>query len=549
MSNEKKQSFIGGVTVLAISTILVKLCGALYKIPLGNILGEEGITHFNTAYNIYSVLLTLSTAGLPLALSKLVSEADSMGRTNQVRRCFRAAMGLFVAIGAVGTAAMLLCTEQLAAWMNNSMAYWPIKALGVSVLCVSIMCAYRGYAQGRRNMVPTAVSQLIESFFKLLVGLPLAWYLIRAGYSLEIGAAGAILGVSAGIVLAMVYMVVNYLRHRSQLPAGGDIPQSYGAVFKRLLWLGIPITIGQAGMSILNMLDQKIIMGQLQALTAREIAAGVLPAMTATEIEAASSALYGQYTFSSNLYNLLPAFLPAVAISLVPAISVAVARRDHRDVNRVVSASFRLIAALAVPAGVGLSVMAGPILLLLYPSQQTAAVAAAYHLRILGIASIFVCVMLLTNSIMQAHEKVRLPIYTMLIGGTVKVAINYLLVGRADINIKGAPIGTLVCYALIAVLNLMLVYRMLEKKPNYLSFFVKPVLASAVMGAAAWASHGLFSRVLGAGYLRQSLATLLAIGVAVVVYLILVIALRIITREDLKLVPKGDKIARLFRLR
>ncbi len=212
-------------------------------------------------------------------------------------------------------------------------------------------------------------------------------------------------------------------------------------------------------------------------------------------------------------------------------------------------ASLMLIAALAVPAGVGLSVMAGPILLLLYPSQQTAAVAAAYHLRILGIASIFVCVMLLTNSIMQAHEKVRLPIYTMLIGGTVKVAINYLLVGRADINIKGAPIGTLVCYALIAVLNLMLVYRMLEQKPNYLSFFVKPVLASAVMGAAAWASHGLFSRVLGAGYLRQSLATLLAIGVAVVVYLILVIALRIITREDLKLVPKGDKIARLFRLR
>ena len=181
MSNEKKQSFMGGVTVLAISTVFVKLCGALYKIPLNNILGDEGIAHFMSAYNIYSFLLTLSTAGLPLALSKLISEANATGHTNQVRRCFRTALALFVVLGIVGTAAMLLFTRELAAWMNNSMAYWPIKALGVSVICVSIMCAYRGYAQGQQNMVPTAVSQFLEAFFKLVVGLPLAWYFINRG--------------------------------------------------------------------------------------------------------------------------------------------------------------------------------------------------------------------------------------------------------------------------------------------------------------------------------------------------------------------------------
>jgi len=549
MSNEKKQSFMGGVTVLAISTILVKICGALYKIPLGNILGDEGIAHFNTAYNIYSVLLTISTAGLPLALSKLVSEANSLGRTNQVRRCFRMAMTLFVAIGILGTAGMLLFTEELAAWMNNSHAYWPIKMLGFSFICVSIMCAFRGFAQGRQNMVPTAVSQLIESFFKLVVGLPLAWYLIDRGFGLEIGAAGAITGVTAGIILAMFYMIFEYFRHRDRVPAGADTPESYGTILKRLLWLGIPITIGQAGMSILNMLDQKIIMGQLQDLTVRQIAGGELSAMTAAEIEQASSALYGQYTLSSNLYNLLPAFLPAVAISLIPAISVAATRKDHREVNRVVSASFRLIAVLAIPAGVGLSVMAGPILQLLYPSQAEAAAAATYHLQLLGIASIFMCIMLLTNSIMQAHEKVRWPIYTMLIGGVVKVSVNYILVGNPDINIKGAPIGTLVCYGLIALLNLILVHRILEEKPNYLAYFFKPAFASAVMGVACWACFGLVSKFFGAGYLRQALATMVSIGVAVVVYLILVIALRIITREDLKMVPKGEKIAKLLHIR
>ena len=206
MSKERKQSFMGGVTVLAISTILVKICGALYKIPLGNILGEEGVTHFMSAYNIYSVLLTLSTAGLPLALSKLVSEANSLGRTNQVRRCFRAAMALFAGMGVLGSAAMLLFTEELAAWMNNSLAYWPIKVLGVSVICVSVMCAFRGYAQGRQNMVPTAVSQLIESVVKLFIGLPVAWYLIRLGFGVEIGAAGAIVGVTVSELVYAEYI-------------------------------------------------------------------------------------------------------------------------------------------------------------------------------------------------------------------------------------------------------------------------------------------------------------------------------------------------------
>jgi len=535
MSREKKQSFMGGVTVMAISTVFVKICGALYKIPLNNILGDEGVAHFMSAYNIYALLLTISTAGLPLALSKLISEASAAGRRTQMRRCLNAAMGIFVALGAAGSAVMLLFTRQLAELMNNSLAYWPIKCLGISVICVSVMCAYRGFAQGRQNMVPTATSQFIEAFTKLVVGLPLAWWLIRSGQPLEVGAAGAIVGVSAGIVLAMLYMIRNYRKNRRPIMWGTDKAQSYGTIVRRLLALAIPITIGQSSMSLFNLLDQTIIMGQLQDV------------LHLTEREAGS--LYGQYTFSTTLYNLPSSFLPAVAVSLVPAVTVAVARKDHREVNKVVTTSFRLIAMLAIPAGVGLSVLAGPILLMLYPAQRETAVAATYHLQMLGIASIFVCIMLLTNSIMQAHGKVRLPIYTMLIGGALKVGINYVLVGKPDINIKGAPIGTLACYGLIALMNLMIVSRLLEKKPNYMAIFAKPAIASAIMGAGAKACHGLFSRFLYGGYAKESLCTLLAVGVAVVIYLILVIALRMITREDLKMVPHGDKLARLLHIR
>ena len=490
MSREKKQSFMGGVTVMAISTVFVKICGALYKIPLNNILGDEGLTHFNSAYNIYALLLSLSTAGLPLALSKLVSEANATGRRTQMRRCLNTARGIFTVVGTVGSAVMLLFTRQLAAAMNNTLAYWPIKCLGISVVCVSVMCAYRGFAQGQQNMVPTATSQFIEAFFKLVVGLPLAWYLVHIGQSLEIGAAGAIVGVSAGTVLAMFYMVANHRKNRRPIMWGTDKAQSYGVIARRLLALSIPITLGQAGMSLFNLLDQVIIMGQLQDV------------LGLAEREAAS--LYGQYGFGSTLFNLPASFLPAVAVSLVPAVTVAVTRKDHREVNKVVTTSFRLIAILAIPAGVGLSVLAGPILLLLYPARQETALAATYHLQLLGIASVFVCIMLLTNSIMQAHGKVNWPIITMLIGGAVKVGINYVLVGDPEINIKGAPIGTLICYGLIALINLALVSRLLEKKPNYPSIFAKPASASALMGPAALASHGLLGKVLYGGYMKSS---------------------------------------------
>lgn len=546
MSSENRQSFLGGVTVMAVSTVFVKICGALYKIPLNNILGEQGVAHFMSAYNIYAFLLALATSGLPLALSKLVSEAGARGRKNQMRQCFRVAMTLFAVMGALGSAAMLLFTGPLAAWMNNTSAYWPIKALGPSVLCVSVMCAFRGFSQGRQNTVPTAASQFIESFVKLIAGLPLAWYLIRLGLGEEIGAAGAIVGVTAGTVLAMVYMFFDYRAH--PLGEGTDAPQSFGTVARRLVALSIPIAIGQAGMSLLNLLDQKIIMGQLQELTRRQIAEGLLPAMTDLEIEGVSSSLYGQYTFSSTLFNLPSAFLPAVAVSLVPAVSAAVARNDRRTVRRVVNTSFRLVALLAVPAGVGLSVLAGPILNLLYPARPETAAAAAWHLRLLGIASIFVCIMLLTNSIMQAHGKVHWPIFTMLIGGAVKVLINYALVGSANIGIRGAPIGTLVCYALIAVMNLALVRRLLGKKPNYLRLFAGPVLASALMGLTAWAARGLLGRVLSGSYLLESLATLLAILAAAAVYLVLVWALRLVTGDDLRMAPHGEKLARWLHL-
>ena len=530
MPKEKKQSFVGGVATLTIAVIVVKIIGALYKLPLGNIIGTEGMTHFNAAYKIYSFLMSLSTAGLPLALSKLVSESQTLGRHNQSRKLLRVALVLFAVIGAVGTALMFFWTDGLAAIMHNSLAYWPIKALSFSVICVCIMSAFRGFTQGCENMVPSATSQVIEAVFKLVVGLALAWYFISQGMGVEMGAAGAIMGVTVSSVLAMVYMIVNHLRSSRNTPASQDTPQSSSVLLKRILSIGIPITLGASGMSLITLVDQSLIMGRLQSVLGLT--------------EEAAAALNGEYEFGMVLFNLPSSFIPPVTMCLIPFVSAAIARKDYDQTAKLVGTSLRLTTLVALPAGVGLSVLAQPILLLLYPEQRASALAATYHLEILGIASIFVCLMLLTNGILQAHDKARVPVFTMLIGGVVKVVCNYILVGNPEINIKGAPIGTLLCYVLVAGLNMLVVHKTLVKRPSYRQVFVKPILATAGMAVAAKGSFAVLAPRLG-----SNLGVLLAICVAVVVYAVLVLALRIITKEDLEMIPHGQKLAKILRVR
>ena len=198
MAKERRQNFVTGAAILAAAVAATKVIGALYKIPLGNLLDKEGMAHFYVAYNIYNLLVILSTAGLPLALSRLVSQAHALGRVNQRRRVFRVALVLFFAIGAVCSGVMLLFPRQLAVLLHDSKAAPAILALSPSVLCVCLIAAIRGYTQGQGNMKPTAASQIIESLCKLLVGLSLAWLLLGRGYSSDIAAAGAMLGVSIG---------------------------------------------------------------------------------------------------------------------------------------------------------------------------------------------------------------------------------------------------------------------------------------------------------------------------------------------------------------
>ena len=266
MSRDQKQNtFFGGAAILAVGILVVKLIGMFYKIPLVNIIGAQGNSDFSNAYNIYAVLLTISTAGLPVAVSKLVSEANALNRQNQVRSIFRTSMVLFLGLGILSFLLMYFRADWLAEMMHDTKAAAGIKALAPAVVCVGCLAAFRGYTQGHQDMVPTSVSQIIEAMCKLVVGLALAWWLIKAGQPDYIAAAGAITGVTVGTVVALAYMLIRYtLRRSRERGRADDRPDSMGGIMADILRIAVPITLSASMVGIVTVIDSSLVQGQLQ---------------------------------------------------------------------------------------------------------------------------------------------------------------------------------------------------------------------------------------------------------------------------------------------
>ena len=593
MAAAKPNTFFGGAAILAMGILVVKVIGLFYKIPLVNIIGSEGSADFNNAYNIYSVLLTISTAGLPVAVSKMVSEANALGRQNQVHKVFRLSLAAFLTLGVVSFLIMYFGSEPLAGMMHDSLAAAGIRALAPAVICVGCLSAFRGYAQGHGNMTPTAVSQILEALCKLVIGLGLAYWLVRAGQPSHVAAAGAITGVTVGTILALAYMIFNFVSTRMREEKDTqDAPDSARRILSTLMKIAIPITISSSMVGIVTVIDSALVQGQIQkvlisdpdswalyqqvvdfapleaardawqqAVSSGAAAEAVSQLYGAVELAAEniSRSLYGNYSGALTIYNLPLSLMAAITASVIAAVSAALARRDRRGAARITGSALRITALLAFPMGVGLFVLGTPIIRLIFPELDASV--AGPLLSTLGIASIFVCLMLVCNSVLQAHGFINLPVVIMALGGVVKIVTNYNLVAVPTIGISGAPVGNVLCFGLCMVLDLVVIARVIHGRPDYLPLLAKPAAAAGVMGLGAWAVYGLLSKLLSyeevtqAGETIQTLgktgngiAVMGAILIAVIIYAVLVVALRAISREDLSLMPKGDKIAKILRL-
>lgn len=582
MSNQQKRNtFYGAAAILAVGTILVKIIGAIYKIPLSVVLSDEAYGDFNAAYNIYSFFLTISTAGLPVALSKTVSECHTLGRENQKHKVFRVAVCAFLTMGVFSFICMSVFGQQVATYiLQNEKAVYAVQVLSVSVLCTCLCSAFRGYAQGHMNMVPTAISQIIEALCKLFLGLALVFLILGSAIQPDdlrerLSAVGALAGVSIGSVVSVSYLAVNHFRtKRRERTDTGDKTDRGGTILARLLRLAIPITLSSCTLSLVNLIDTGLVNSQLQnvftaiqggmtnignsfldifpkaveifqdnvALAAADPMAGVEPILDSAR------GLYGIYGKTMSIYNLPFNLMVPLTACIVPGVSACIARRDGLGAQRTTESAMRISAMIALPCAAGLFVLGSPIMHLLTGGEVDVTIAGPL-LSILGIASLFVCIQVVAASILQANGIVILPIVTMVIGGVAKILVSYTLVGNPRMMIFGAPMGTLTCFVIVGVLNLLIIKWKVPHPPRYFVVFCKPLVASVLMGGAVWAAHGLLARVFTGSFLMSAVATAGAILVGVVVYAILILALRTLTREDMEMMPGGKKLAKILHIR
>ena len=549
----KKQTFLQGTAVLAMATILVKLMGFLFKVPLNNIIGDDGFGYFNTAYDVYNVLLMISTTGLPVAMSRMISQAQTLGNHAQIRRIYKTSLYVFLTIGILGSLGMLVFCRQLSVMVTTNENSWAaIAALAPCVLLICLVSAYRGFFQGQSNMTPTSVSQIFEAVARLIVGLGLAWLVMKltgeaavraqgivlapgesaSSYGdITLAAGGAIMGVTIGSLISVIYLHHKFRQSNQILSMAGGEAKSNRSTMKELLAIAVPITLGSAGLQIINLFDTMIYMRRLTG------------ALAWTEKMADSAK--GIYNFCQTVFALPCSFIPTITIAVIPAITASLTKKDLREAKGTSESAVRTMALIAMPCAAGLFVMAEPIIRLLCASYTEDKIQLATPmLAILGLAVIFNSLVLLLNAIMQAHGDVITPVINMLIGGIVKIIVNYILVGQPALNIIGAPIGTLICYIAITAMDLISMRQHIQARPAVFGNLIRPLLASVLMGAATWmVYHALAAAV------SWKLACMAALVFAVVLYAVLVIALRCVTYEDCMLLPKGEKIAKILRIR
>jgi len=472
----------------------------------------------------------ISTAGLPVAMSRMISQASSLEHYGQVRRIYATARGIFLGLGIAGTLLMTLFCRQLAQFQNQPDAWAAIGALGPCVLLICIMSTFRGFFQGHGNMLPTSVSQVLEAIVKLIVGMLAALALLKATDSVALAAGGAILGVTVSCMASSVYLFGRFRKAYAALEPTDDAPDSFGTTAKNLLAIAIPITIGSAGLQILTMLETKIYMGQLLGLGFSQMEA---------------DSMKGIYNMSQTIYNMPCAFITPITISIIPAITSHLTLLNHKGAKATEESAIRVMALIAMPCAFGLATLAGPVTALLGGYTGADLVLSTQLMSIMGFNIIFNAIVLLTNAMMQAHGHAVVPVVNMFIAGVMRLGVVYMLTGNPNIGIVGTPIGAMLCFLCIAVLNVFSMRRVLENPPAIVKNLIRPFAAAAIMGAFVYGTLYLLRSL---GFTSRLILCGLPICVGVVVYVAAVLMLKVITREDCLLLPKGEKIAKLLRL-
>ncbi len=535
MMNRTQKSVAKGAALLGAMGFASKIIGAVYTIATTNIVGKHGMSYYTTAFPVYTFLLAISSAGLPVAISKMVAERIALDDYSAAHTVFSKAIKAMFAIGLVTSIFMISLSRPIATAIGRPDASLAIAAIAPSLFFVAIISAYRGYFQGMQQMMPTAVSQIIEQVIKVIAGLLLAWLWIGKG---EIyGAAGAVLGITISEVFAFIYLSILYrariadFKKQTTSRHHAELTKNIG---RKLIILATPIIVGSCAMPLVQLADATIITNTLNGMKS-VVLLGQQIILNSRIVDSLFSLLTA---YVNPIINMPAVFSLALAVSLVPAISRSKAHGDLKGISNKAGIGLKLAMLIGLPCAAGLFLLSTPIIHLLFVKLKGDDLLIAGNLmRIMSAAVLFLTVLQTMTGILQGLGKTYLPVINLFIGIFVKILISIFIIRIPAVNIQGAAYGTVACYAIAAVLDVIFVIKYAKIKIQILQDFIKPILATACMGLVVYfimphMAVGEYSRI----------TTISIILIAIVAYVFFTFFLGAINKDDVDYLPGGKRI-------
>ena len=506
----EKRSIITGAVILMAANAISKILGAVLKIPLAYILREEGMAVYNIAFEVYIMFLSFIISGLPFAISKLSAEAASRGQYLRERRIVSLSTWVLIVIGAVGSLILYFAAPFFALAMKEEKAVYAIRMISPSVFFVALGTGYKSYFQGVSRMVPVAVSQVAESFIKLIAGYCLALMFIKMGT--EKTAGGAIMGVTAGEIVATAILAFGYIFRKKEVYIKSD-NASAREILRDLMSLALPLLCASVVSNALSTADTTLTRTRL-------LDAG----LTADE----ARFLYGAYTgYALTVFHLPVGILATLGVSILPVIAGAYASGNENTAQTAAEMGIKISVALSVPCAVLMYTMSNEILTILFKNDTS-----AMMLKTVAPCAVIMCTAQMTAAVLQSAGKIMTPFFNSLAGIGVKLALGYVLIGNPDINIYGSAISAIVANAVVMVLDFISLRKSLNIRLNLIDTLVKPLICGALMF--------FFIRFLSSPFENMSmlLRTASVSAISCAVYAISLLVTGTVSREDIRLVKR-----------
>ncbi len=567
MSKEKKKSFMANVAIVMFSQVAVKLLGMVYRVVITNIkgFGDLGNGYLNSGFQVYTLLLAISSIGIPNAIAKMTSERNAVGDFRGAHKIFKSALLLFAIVGAVASALLYFGADFIAySVIRMPGTEYVLKCLAPSILFVCLSSVIRGYFTGMESMKATSTSQVLEQFFKCVLTVVIVYSLAAFPIILEgilnvaendaerravFMASGAQVATTLSTVLSLVYLAVFYQKRRKQILEkidSSDAPtiiKPLGEMFKSILLISIPISLGSVISAVNRIIDTATITRGIEVAFREMIpaypnaAAIIKPTLEQLHNEAAR--LSGQLGKSDTLINLPLSINIAFSTVLVPVIAGALKKGDKKTASDKVTYSMLISILLALPCAVGYIVLARPIYGLLYPNAQL-----GYDLmQISAVAMVFTALNQTMSGSLQGVGKVFAPATGLLLGCIVKFIMNVILIRQPEINIYGAPISSIACQVISFAYSFSVLKKQISLKINPVKYILKPLISVILMGLTAYFVHLAAITFIGS----KLLSMVFAIGCAVIVYAFSIFSLKVLDEKEVAELPSGIKILALLK--